>query len=363
MPLSALLSRAFVAFTVEVDNEFEHRMPHRTSIPGFGRGGRGPWLTSLVMWSTCLRFVDSHGIALAELERRARTPTNLAGMERWGYVVVGPDPADGRPRPRRSEWPIRATPAGERAREVWAAVPALVELRWEERFGQAVVDRLRAVLRTVVGELDPGLPDCLPILGYGLFSRIPASVRAVEPRATGGVDALPLFALLARILLAIAIEFEAGSVVSLAIHADVMRPLAGADLRLRDLPRMSGVSKEAISMALGVLVKGHLARVAGDPDGPQVKVAGLTSAGRIAFGADRRRLATIEEHLERATPGEAGRELRAALEPLVGVAGPESAVFRGLTPYPDGWRASVPRPTTLPEFPMILHRGGYPDGS
>ncbi len=32
-------------------------------------------------------------------------------------------------------------------------------------------------------------------------------------------------------------------------------------------------------------------------------------------------------------------------------------------PYPDGWRAKVPKPATLPHFPMVLHRGGFPDGS
>ncbi len=30
---------------------------------------------------------------------------------------------------------------------------------------------------------------------------------------------------------------------------------------------------------------------------------------------------------------------------------------------PAGWRASVRPPANLPHFPMVLHRGGYPDGS
>ena len=37
--------------------------------------------------------------------------------------------------------------------------------------------------------------------------------------------------------------------------------------------------------------------------------------------------------------------------------------MRGLEPYPDGWRAKVRRPEALPHYPMVLHRGGYPDGS
>ena len=38
-------------------------------------------------------------------------------------------------------------------------------------------------------------------------------------------------------------------------------------------------------------------------------------------------------------------------------------VGQGLEPYPDNWRASVRRPAVLPHYPMVLHRGGYPDGS
>jgi len=30
---------------------------------------------------------------------------------------------------------------------------------------------------------------------------------------------------------------------------------------------------------------------------------------------------------------------------------------------PEGWRASAPRPEMLPHFSIVLHRGGYPDGS
>jgi hypothetical protein len=40
-----------------------------------------------------------------------------------------------------------------------------------------------------------------------------------------------------------------------------------------------------------------------------------------------------------------------------------SRLFSGLDPYPEGWRARVIEPETLPHYPMVLHRGGYPDGS
>jgi hypothetical protein len=57
-------------------------------------------------------------------------------------------------------------------------------------------------------------------------------------------------------------------------------------------------------------------------------------------------------------------DLRRALEVIVVEPdGGRSPLFSGIEPYPDGWRASIPPPATLPYFPMVLHRGGYPDGS
>ena len=57
-------------------------------------------------------------------------------------------------------------------------------------------------------------------------------------------------------------------------------------------------------------------------------------------------------------------QLRAALEHVVGDGTyASSPLAAGLDPYPDNWRARVRRPETLPHHPMVLHRGGYPDGS
>jgi hypothetical protein len=56
--------------------------------------------------------------------------------------------------------------------------------------------------------------------------------------------------------------------------------------------------------------------------------------------------------------------LRQALEPLAaGTDGRPPPLFRGLEPYPDNWRARASPPATLPHYPMVLHRGGYPHGS
>ena len=43
--------------------------------------------------------------------------------------------------------------------------------------------------------------------------------------------------------------------------------------------------------------------------------------------------------------------------------GRRAAIWDGLEPRPGAWRAAVPRPAVLPRYPVVTHRGGYPDGS
>ena len=90
---SALLSQALVAFTIEFHNEAEHQLPHRTTWGPAADSGRGPWLVSLAMWSGFMRFLPAAGVPLREVADLVPL-TNLAGLERWGYVTVGPGPAD-----------------------------------------------------------------------------------------------------------------------------------------------------------------------------------------------------------------------------------------------------------------------------
>jgi hypothetical protein len=67
---------------------------------------------------------------------------------------------------------VRATSAGRKAQEVWRPLFGFVEKRWEARLGKHQLDQLRASLWALVSQLDVDLPDCLPILGYGLFSKV-----------------------------------------------------------------------------------------------------------------------------------------------------------------------------------------------
>jgi DNA-binding MarR family transcriptional regulator len=365
LPLPTLLSQALVAFTIEFDNEFEHRSPHRTTDHGSkGGSGQGPWLASMVMCMNCMRFVGEEGVRVGELKKLARTETNLNGMERWGYIVVEPDPADERAKPPRSDWMIRATRKGRMAQKVWRPLFGEIEKRWEERFGKEEIVRLRKSLLALIEKMDVELPDCLPILGYGLLSKGPKDERLAageRGRERKSAASLPLPALLSRVLLAFAMEFERESELSFAICANVMRVLDEKGVRVRDLPLLSGVSKEAIRMAMGILEKKRVAVVEAESG---VKVVRLTGRGREARETYFGLVSALEERWQERLGRDDIRGMREVLERLVGQPTSErSPLFRGLEPYADGWRASLRRPDTLPHFPMVLHRGGYPDGS
>ena len=83
---SELLSQALVAFTIEFDNESGRQLPHRTTWGPAAHSGRGPWLVSLTMWADFMRFLPEAGVPLREVADLVPL-TNLAGLERWGYVT------------------------------------------------------------------------------------------------------------------------------------------------------------------------------------------------------------------------------------------------------------------------------------
>jgi|HubBroStandDraft_4_1064222.scaffolds.fasta_scaffold05814_3 DNA-binding MarR family transcriptional regulator len=381
LPLPTLLSHALVAFTMEFDNEFEQQMPHRTTRfetkHGSGTESRdAPWLVSLVMWSNYMRFVSEDGVRVREFQVLARLTKKdannwLARLGRWwGYVVVAPDRADTRANPPYSDWVVRPTSAGRKAQQIWRALLGVIEERWQTRFGKDEIGGLReslwALTEVLSGQMDVELPDYLPILGHGLFSRGPESERRAPARGENGTSGsgLPLSALLSRVLLAFAIEFERESELSLAICANVLRVLDEQGVPVRDLALLTGVSKEAISMSMGILQKRRDAVIEPDQSGSRSKAARLTLKGRESQEAYRRLLGLLEERWQARFGKEAIRSLRMSMERLVGEPTVDrSPLFRGLEPYPDGWRALVPRANTLPHYPMVLHRGGFPDGS
>jgi DNA-binding MarR family transcriptional regulator len=268
----------------------------------------------------------------------------------WGYIVV-------------KNATVIPTPGGRKAMEVWRTLESLIEKRWRERFGEDTIDHLRVALVTILSQMDVALPDGLPILGYGLFSKAPEDAPyASEDAAT--ITSLPLASLLSKVLLSFAIEFERESEVSLAMSANVLRLTCEEGVEVSDLPRLSGVSKEAIAMSVSFLSKRGYAAIQPKSTASRKKVLVLTPKGWKAQDKYRQLLRAMEERWRVRFGEQAIDRLRELLEQLaVGPADQQSPLFRGLEPYPEGWRASVPRPEILPHYPMVLHRGGFPDGS
>lgn len=372
LPLPTLLSNALVAFTIEFDNEFEHQAPHRTTNHGSTPGVfRAPWLVSMAMWLHFMQFIPDDGIPLRELKPllRATDKSMDAWLTRmgkwWGYVVVEPSVAGSKSKRPRPDAIVRPTAGGRKALEVWRPLTAAIENRWRERFGAEKIANLRKFLGDVVSRFDVDLPDYLPILGYGLFSSGQKDERraAAVPKPKGESEStLPV--LLAKVLLAFAIEYEGESEVSLAISANVLRLAGEAGVRVRDLPRLAGVSKEAIAMSLSFLEKRGFAAVEAESPDSRIKVLALTPKGWNARDTYFQSISAIEKGWRTRFGDEIIGKLRKSLEHLVGESGGRSSpLFRGLEPYADGWRASIPRTEVLPHYPMVLHRGGFPDGS
>jgi hypothetical protein len=353
VPLSTALSHALIAFTIELDNEFEL---------GLGESGHTPRVTSWVMWANFMRFVGD-GIAVGELPAaagipKARTLSTLGGMERWRYVDIGDDPGVrrdgyGSARGLRAEAVVRLTPAGRAAEAIWRPLPGEIEGRWRERFGAGAVDELRLSLEEGVAQLDVGLPEYMPIVGGASWK----AADAITPGERDSSAPLPLPALLSQVLLAYTLDYETTSELALPLSANIVRVLDGSGVSVKDLPLRAGVPKEGIAMALTFLTKNGFVAV-------EEKVARLTKKGRDAQESAPR----LHGEVEAAT---STSRLTAALDAILGQ---RAVLARGLQPPPGGWRgtkryfahteAMLDDPiAALPQYPMVLHRGGWPDGS
>jgi hypothetical protein len=333
------LSAAFVAFVIEVDDALEARRPAR----------KGPWLTSVAMWRNCMQWVPEQGLTVAELTATARTPTDLHGMRRWGYVEVevwarstsGPPPLKA---------VVRPTGRGARVAAAWDGIPAEIEERWGERYGSTVAE-LRAALVDLAGELDAGLPDTMPIVRHGWATRRddePARRPGPVPIADLGLDSL-----LARALSAFALEYEATGKLSLAICANLLAVLGAEPTPLRELPDATGIQREQIDNAAGYLERAGLADLFPIPGAKRGKALALTERGEQAKAASASKLMRLEATWEERHGAVLAhvREVLATLD----VTFPE---------HPPGtWRAEAKELARLPRFPLVTHRGGFPDGA
>ena len=285
---------------------------------------------------------------------------------------VGPGPGDSRPSPPRQDAIVRPTRWGRLAQDICEPLAGVIEERWRDRFGEAVIGQLSEALRMVVGPAGDEWPAFLPVSGahrHGKGPNPPAVAAGHRVPGTG----LPT--LLSRALMSFRAEFERDPALSLPVSANTLRVLSADGVALADMPRLAGVSREAVSLSLGRLEKGGLAVSGPDPAGGRGKYVSLTPRGERAQAAYHRRAGSIVDGW-RARSGDGVIDgLTRALRALYAQPdGQQPLIAAGLVPYPDGWRAHPPyqRLTeamiadpagALPHYPMVSHRGGYPDGS
>ena len=266
------------------------------------------------MWSNLLRFVGD-GITVHELVAAVGLPkrsvlSRVGGVERWRYVSFGPSTAKregyGSARAMKDEYLVQFTPAGRRAAGIWPVLPGEIEARWRERFGAAEIDELGGALRAVDERIDTALPEYLPIVSstHGMALEV-----GQEKRQQG--DDLPLVVLLAHALMAYTLDFEESSALSLPLSANVFRVLDGEGMPVRELPSLTGISKEAVEVSLTSLAKTDYVVVEGAPASKR-KIR-LTPAGET-LRSDHRRLHArigkrwadaVRRERRRAAPGRA----------------------------------------------------------
>ena len=297
-PLSALLSQILVAYTVELDGEFERRMLQTAS-----RGAR----LSLVVWLNLLRFLGDGPVDVGTLAGRALTAeagatAGLGCLERWRVVALQPGKRAGFGSGRgiRRDWPVRLTASGETAVRIWRDLIPEIDGRWSRRFGGDAT-RMRRGLEAIEHATDRELPQGLPV----------ALLKLPEygPRRSVAKDGLPLPVLLSRVLLAFALDFERESQTPLSLCANTIRVLSDEPMAEAEIAKRSGCSEE--TAGIGWQHKPYVV-VERDPARGRGKFVRLSEAGLRAQQAYSRRTRGIEEEWKKRF-GAATEEVRESL--------------------------------------------------
>jgi DNA-binding MarR family transcriptional regulator len=351
-PLPALLSQALVAFTVEIDNQFERRM---------GEAGYPGTTLSLLVWSNLLRFLTEGALPAHELAAHApalekRVKFELGCLERWGIVTLSAGAAEDRPVPTRahrranrilrdgwgsgrgirSGWMVHLTGRGSKAAEIWPPLLDETERRWQARFGDDQIGSLRRALEDVLEQIDLELPHGLPAY-WNAGEKYPA--RSQEPPGAGH---LPLPALLSQALLAYTIEFDGESPTPLNLCANALRVLGERPIPVGDIPRLTGGSPE--TSGIGWQIKPYIA-VEPDPAAKRGKVVRLTPAGHRAQKTYRDLTGEIEKRWEAKFGKDKIRRLRESLRELfVPRSGDRLLLAEGLVPAEGTVRAGESAP-------------------
>jgi hypothetical protein len=169
------------------------------------------------------------------------------------------------------------------------------------------------------------------------------------------------------VLLGYTLDVERDAQLSLPLAENVVRTLDETGVDVRELPLAAAISPEAVRMSLTYLTRHGYAE--------GTKVVRRTEAGRAAADVTRATQAGVERVWEERLGRASLDRLRAAMQAILDQReGEHSRLALGLEPHQGGWRASgrylpytqamLANPATgLPRHPMVLHRGGWPDGS
>ena len=323
-PLSALLSQILVAYTVELDSEFEHRMLETQAAARL----------SLVVWLNVLRFLADGPVSVRTLASRAlvddeQCKAPLGCLERWGFILLQPGkrPGFGSGRGIRADWPVRLTASGETAIGVWPELIPQIDARWSKRFGDDAT-RLRRSLEAIEHQIDLELPQGLP----GALLKLPH----FAPRKTAAEDGLPLPVLLSRVLLAFALDFERESRAPISLCANTIRVLSDEPIPEAEIPRRTGCSAE--TAGIGWQHKPYII-VAKDPARGRGKFVRLSEAGVKAQNQYHSIARDIEESWKERFRT-ATNEMRGSLTALL----KRGELSDGLKPPPGTTRAGAQKP-------------------
>jgi hypothetical protein len=194
------------------------------------------------------------------------------------------------------------------------------------------------------------LPGYLPQLDGNLWTPVPESDETV-------VGEPGLLTALSNCLHLFAIEFERDFPVGLAVAANVLRVLDSGGVHLPDIQQAARISAVAVRWSLRVL-ESEWAEQRPDPNAARGKVARLNRKGarlRDQYFDRAREVdgAWTHRHCD------AVDTVRSRLAELT--ADPD-VVQSGLVPPGPSWRPTAP-PAVLPDFPVVLYRGAFPDGA
>jgi len=324
-PLSALLSQILVAYSVELDCEFERRMLQTQS-----RSAR----LSLVIWLNVLQFLADGPVSVRTLASRALTAeagaaAGLGCLERWGVVALQPGKRAGFGSGRgiRADWPVRLTASGETAVRIWPGLILEIDARWSKRFGDDAT-RLRRSLEAIEHQIDLELPRGLPV----------AILKLPEfgPRKSAAEDGLPLPVLLSRVLLAFALDFERESQTPISLCANAIRVLSDEPIPETEIPKRTGCSEE--TAGIGWQHKPYIV-VERDPARGRGKFVRLSKAGIQAQQEYYNRTRDIEKNWKKRFRT-ATKEIRESLTTLL----KRGELSDGLKPPPGTTRAGSQTP-------------------